>query len=80
MNCRGIMMVGRVYEKKLSATEAKRRFVYIDKAHRDLFPPSGVPFKIILGGEELEVTVDKTGRIWCATFWKDLPHFKPATQ
>jgi len=63
------------YKRKLSRTEAKRHYVYIEKKFADLFPPSGEVFKILVGKERLEVLIDRQQRIWAAMFRDSLPHF-----
>lgn len=64
------------YRRKLRPTEAKRHYITISKEYRDVFPPSGEIFKIIVNNENIDVTIDKSNRIWAALFWDRLPHFE----
>lgn len=65
-----------VYERKLSRTEAKRHFIYVDEKHRDLFPPQRRKFNILVKNQKVEATIDSQWRIWAALFWDDLPSFE----
>jgi hypothetical protein len=57
-----------VYERKLNYTEAKRHFIYVQSAAWELFPPSGEPFTLRVGGRKFEVQLDKEDRIWSNDF------------
>jgi len=57
-----------VYERKLSYTEAKRHFIYVQSATWESFPPSGEPFTLRVGERKFEVKLDKLNRIWSADF------------
>lgn len=64
-----IRMVEKTYEKRLTATEAKRHYVYIESdAASKIFPPMGKPFKLRIGKEEFEVKMDDHFRILAAVF------------
>jgi hypothetical protein len=60
----------------LSHSEAKRHYIFIEKSARgQLLPPRWKVFKIRIGEEEFEVTIDTNYRIWGGVF-KDYIDFK----
>lgn len=50
--------------------------MYVDKSHREMFPPPGTEFTLEVGKEKVKVKIDSKGRIWAALFWDYLPSFK----
>jgi len=48
----------------------------IDKGHRDMFPPAGETFTVVIDNLKFEVTIDSFNRIWLEELWKRLPRFK----
>lgn len=59
----------KIYEKRLSPTEAKRHYVYIESdAASKIFPPMGKSFKLRIGKEEFEAKMDNHFRILAAVF------------
>lgn len=65
-----------IYKRRLSPTEAKRHYVYIENDALWLFPFVGKPFKIRIGKKEFEVAIGSENRIWATLFWEKLPHFR----
>lgn len=55
--------IGVEYERILSYTEVKRRFIYVAKDFRDLFPEIGESFKIWVGEKKIEAKLDWQYRI-----------------
>lgn len=52
------------YVRKLNPTEMDRHYVYIDATHRNLFPATGISFKIKIDEHEINAKVDKFSRIY----------------
>ncbi len=46
------------YVRKLSAEEARERFIFVTQDSLGFFPPSGVPFPLRLGKEIFQATVE----------------------
>jgi len=65
-----------IYKRKLSYSETNRHFIHIDKRHRDMFPPAGETFMVVIDNEKFEATIDSFNRIWLDELWKRLPHFR----
>lgn len=54
-----------VYKRKLTLTEAKRHYIFVDKGHRDIFPSPKDNFKIIIDHDKLlDARIDAEGRIY----------------
>lgn len=68
--------INEICRQKLSPTEAKRHFIRVRKKYRDMFPPAGETFVVVIDNEKFEVTVGSLNRIWAAIFWDKLPHFR----
>ncbi|MEM2144251.1 MAG: hypothetical protein QW279_02740, partial [Candidatus Jordarchaeaceae archaeon] len=64
-----------IYKRKLTPSEVKRHFIYVEKEYRCMFPPPGKEFEIIIKKEKINVKTDSRWRIWAALFWDDLPSF-----
>jgi hypothetical protein len=65
-----------IYKRKLTPSEARRHFIYVDEEHRSMFPPPGKEFEIIVKNQKIKVKVDSQWRIWAALFWDYLPSFQ----
>jgi hypothetical protein len=64
-----------VYKRKLRQSEAERHFIYVEKAHRDLFPNRHVQFNVMVGKNLFNVEIDSLWRIWANYLWNKLPSF-----
>ena len=54
----------KIYKRKLTPSEAKHHYVFIEKNIRgQLFPPRWKVFKIRIGEEKIEVTIDSNYRM-----------------
>ena len=57
------------YERKLTFSESNRHYIYITKNYRDIFPPAGKEFMIVIDNRKFEAKVGKqNNRIWAANF------------
>lgn len=65
-----------IYKRKLTSTEAKRHFIFIEKKYRDMFPQARETFEVVIDNEKFEAAVGSLNRIWAAIFWEKLPHFR----
>jgi len=65
-----------IYKRKLSYWEANSHLIPIDKGHRDMFPPAGETFTVVIDEEKFEATINSFNRIWLEELWKRLPHFR----
>ena len=72
----GFEDMAKIYRRKLTPSEAKHHYIFIEKnARGQFFPPRWKVFKIRIGEEEFEVTIDANYRIWGAVF-RDYIDFK----
>jgi len=65
-----------IYRRKLRYSEAKRHYIRIEKKYRDMFPPAGETFIVVIDNQKFEVAVGSLNRIWAAIFWEKLPRFR----
>ena len=61
------------YKKKLTPSERKWHFVYVDEKHRNMFSSHGSGFNLIVRSERVKATIDSEWRIWAALLWDRLP-------
>lgn len=52
------------YIRKITASEASRHYITINKRFRGIFPDPYTKFKLIADNEIFEVEIDSQGRIW----------------
>jgi hypothetical protein len=69
----------KLYEKKLSASEIKHKFIVIRKEASSFFPEPGIPFTIKDGHKVYRVSRDSYNRIfrYMSSWFRDHPELKP---
>ena len=72
----GFKDMAKIYRRKLTPSEAKHHYVFIEKNIRgQLFPPRWKVFKIRISEKEFDVTIDSHYRIWGGVL-KDYINFR----
>jgi bifunctional DNA-binding transcriptional regulator/antitoxin component of YhaV-PrlF toxin-antitoxin module len=72
-------MSRKVYEKRLTASEIKHKFIVIRKEADSIFPEPGIPFNIKDGDKTYTVSRDAYNRIfrYMSSWYRDHPELKP---
>ena len=63
------MHLMRIYKRKITPSEARYCYIFVEKDVRGrFFPPRWKVFRIRIDGEEFGVAIDSHYRIWAAVF------------
>ena len=65
-----------IYKRKLRYSEARRHYIRVSKKYRDMFPPAGEPFTLLIGDQKIDVEIGSLDRIWASLFWDKFLHFR----
>ena len=63
------------YTRKLSGEEALERYIMIMKERLNYFPKPGVPFKLQIGEQKIQIQIDAVD-CWCRGPKKPHVHFR----